>query len=406
VHPNWPLRWPADWHDPASLEPLKDTPIGVLLIAAPLGYEAVINRARELGIRVCVPDNPPQDVRIVKGEWPGIRMSSGSGDASSGPTGAPWIDSNGWLIRLTRAQQPARALWVTADLPKTGEIVPLSRHLVALADSAAHGGRWVLTPDRELMANVDAWRKLMRAVEFHQAHEAWNDWSADAVLAVVSSFAGADEFFSHEVLNLMARTNISYAIVEKTRATAPSFRGLRAALYVDTEPPEAAGRQLLLDFAERGGLLITAPSFGKLPGLAAAVQSHPRYQLRSFGKGTIAVALAAPADPYEVAQDAQILLSHRYDRMRFFNGFLLGGYRTVSADGKRSLAHVINYGGGAGDDLTSARLAGRYRSAKLWTCESPAPRQLEMVSQRDGIELHLPQLDVYGAIELEAAEHA
>jgi hypothetical protein len=29
-----------------------------------------------------------------------------------------------------------------------------------------------------------------------------------------------------------------------------------------------------------------------------------------------------------------------------------------------------------------------------------------MVSQRDGIELHLPQLDVYGAIELEAAEHA
>jgi hypothetical protein len=33
--------------------------------------------------------------------------------------------------------------------------------------------------------------------------------AVDAVLSVVSSFSGDNEFFSHELLNLMARTNIS-----------------------------------------------------------------------------------------------------------------------------------------------------------------------------------------------------
>jgi hypothetical protein len=115
------------------------------------------------------------------------------------------------------------------------------------------------------------------------------------------------------------------------------------------------------------------------------------------------MAYKQPEDPYEMAQDAQILLSHRYDLVRFFNGFLLGAYSTVSPDGKRRLTHIVNYGGGADDDdPATVRIAGHFRSAKLWSFDSAEARRLELIAQKDGIEVPLPGLAVYGGVELEA----
>jgi hypothetical protein len=415
VHPNWPLRWPAEWSDAGALDLLKGTPLGCLLLPSTDGYQNVIERARQFDIAICDIKHPPSGVEMVKGEWPGIRMTPGEGDASSGPTGAPWIDSNGWLVSLARAQKPGGAVWVAADPPKSSEIVPLSRHLVALADGAAHGGRWVITLDKDLAeglaarkpGSVNGWKKLMGAIAFFQAHGEWSAWPVDAVLSVVSSFSGDDEFFSHELLNLMARTNISYGIVETAGFRPEALAGLRAALYPDTQPPPAEVRQALLDFVERGGLLIAGPKWGDAPGYpadrAGQAGGLSHYEMRRFGKGRIAMAHKQPDDPYEMAQDAQILLSHRYDLVRFFNGFLLGGYSTVSPDGKRRLTHIVNYGGSAdNEDPATAHIAGRFRSAKLWSFESAQAQRLEMVVQKEAIEVPLPGLAVYGGVELEA----
>lgn len=411
VHPNWPLRWPEQWRDSGTLDLIERTPIGFLLFPSTDGYQPVIERARRLGITICDLSQPPSGTQMVKGEWPGVRMAAGQGDASAGPTGAPWIDSNGWLVRLTRARKPGSPVWVAADAPKGNEIVPLSRHLVAVADSAAHGGCWVVTLDKDLAEGlaarkpelVNGWRKLMGAIGFFQSHSEWSAWPADAVLAVVSSFAGDDEFFSHELLNLTARTNVSYSIIFSGAVRPEALRGLRAVVYPDAGPPPAPVRQVLQGFVEGGGLLIAGPQWGSVPGAPAAQESPiPRYQIRGFGKGRIAMAYKQPDDPYQVAQDAQILLSHRYDLVRFFNGFLLGSYSTVSPDGKRRLEHVINYAGGAGDDPPTARIAGRFRSAKLWSFDRTDARPLELVPARDSVEVHLPQFDVYGGVELEA----
>ena len=403
-----------EWRDAGALDLLKGTPLDCVLLPSSDGYQNVRERARQLDIAVCDGDHPPAGVEMVKGEWPGIRMTPGQGDAASGPTGAPWIDSNGWLVRLTRARKASGMVWVAADPPKTSEIVPLSRHLVAVADGAAHGGRWVVTLDKDLAdglagrkpSAVDGWKKLMGAVAFFGAHSEWSAWPVDAVLSVVSSFAGDNEFFSRELLNLMARTNISYGIVEIAGFRPEALAGLRAALYPDVHPPAAVVRQALLSFVERGGLLIAGPKWGDAPGYPADKAGQAgglsHYEIRRFGKGRIAMARKQPEDPYEMAQDAQILLSHRYDLVRFFNGFLLGGYSTVSPDGKRRLTHIVNYGGGADpDDPATAHIAGRFRSAKLWSFESPQAQRLEMVAQKEAVEVHLPRLDVYGGVELE-----
>jgi len=276
------MRWPAEWRDAAALDLLRDTPLSCLLLPSTGDYRNVIERARQLDITICDINHPPPGVEMVKGEWPGIRMTPGQGDAASGPTGAPWIDSNGWLVRLTRVRKPGRAVWVAADPPKGNEIVPLSRHLVAVADGAAHGGRWVVTLDRDMAdglaarkpGSVSGWKKLMDAIAFFQAHSEWSGWPVDAVLSVVSSFAGDDEFFSHELLNLMARTNISYGIIETAQLRPEELRGLRAVLYPDAQPPAGEVRRTLLDFVGRGGLLIAGPAWGAIPDGQAGGLSH------------------------------------------------------------------------------------------------------------------------------------
>jgi hypothetical protein len=403
------VRWPAGWRDPAALDLVKGTPLGCLLFSSTEGFEKVIARARRDGMTICGARDPASGVQVVNGEWPGIRTGPERGGVSSGPTGAPWIDSNGWLVRLALARRPDRTVWVTADAPKSGAVVPLSRHLVALADGAAHGGRWVVSLDQGMAEGLAAanpqftgdWKKLMCAIAFFQEHEEWSEWPVHALLAVVSSFSGEQEFFSHEVLNLTARTNVSYRILEKDGLRPEALVGLRAVVYPDSDPPSAELRQMVLGFAATGGLLITGPKWGKAPGTRAQEDSHPRYAILKFGKGAIAVAYKDPDDPYEVAQDAQVLLSHRYDLVRFYNGFGMGSYFTLSPDGGRALVHAINYAGGAGSDPVSVRIAGRFRSARLWSPGSVEAKRLEMRAQKDAVEVHLPPLAVYGGIELE-----
>ena len=405
------MRWPVEWRDPGALDLVKGTPLGCLLFPSPQGLQSVIDRARQQGITVCESGNLPPGVEMVKGEWPGIRLTSGGGgDASSGPTGKPWIDSNGWLLRLTRTQKPDRPVWVTADPPKANEILPPSRHLVAVADASAHAGRWVVSLDKGMADGLAAgnvrfleqWKKLMLAIRFFEEHDDWNRWPVSAVLAVVSDFSGGNEFLSHEVLNLMARTEVSYCILQKEAFKPEMLRGLRAVLYPDSSPPSAELRRAVLDFVERGGLLIAGPRWGKIPGAPAPEASHPRYSVLQFGKGRIAMALKDPDDPYVVAGDAQILLSHRYDQVRFFNGFALGSHFTLAPDGKRALVHVVNYAGDAARDPVTMRVAGSFRSAKLWSFDPAAGTPLEMSAQIGAVEVHLPRLAVYGAVELEA----
>jgi hypothetical protein len=50
----------------------------------------------------------------------------------------------------------------------------------------------------------------------------------------------------------------------------------------------------------------------------------------------------------------------------------------------------------------SARVAGRYRTGKLWTLDGTDPRPIELDLQKDAVELHLPTVSQYAAAELEA----
>jgi hypothetical protein len=400
-----PMRWPGSWKSPSAVGLLKGTPINWLLVDRDAGLAPVIEEAKRAGIEVAEVASPPAGVAIVPGEWPGVAMPRGGG-ASAGPTGVPWVDSNSWKIRLEAARKPGANIWV--DVPPKGALVRPSSYRTAIADAAAHGGRWVISLAAQLAAGMadgkaDAlgtWKEIAEVAGFFAARKQWPAYLPEAIVGVVSDFTGDNEFMGQELLNLIGRTNQQYAILLKTKLSETAFRGLRAVIYADAQPPAAELRKQTLDFVSAGGLLITGPKWGPPPGTPAK-DEHPRYAARTLGKGRVAMAKADPDDPYVLANDSALLISHRYELLRFWNGGAVGSYLTVAPDRKRAVAHLLFYAD-RGPDHASVRIAGRWRKASLWTPDRGEPRPVEMEIQKDAVELHLPAVAQYAAAELEA----
>ena len=399
------MRWPGSWKSPSALGLLKGTPINWLLVDHDAGLGPVMEEAKRAGLHVAEVVSPPTGVDLIAGEWPGVAMSRGGDGASAGPTGVPWVDSNSWKIRLEAARHTGADIWVNA--PPKGVAVRPSAYRTAIADAAAHGGRWVISLDAQLAAGLVAgkadalrtWREMAGVAAFFARRAAWAGYLPEAVVGVISSFAGDDEFMGQELLNLIGRSNQQYAVLLKSDLPEKAFRGLRAVIYVDGQPPSADVRQRTLDFVSAGGLLITGPKWGPAPG-SPGKDEHPAYAMRTLGKGRVAMARKDPDDPYALANDSAVLISHRYELLRFWNGGAVGSFLTVAPDRKRAVAHLLFYAD-QGPDHVSVRIAGRWRKAGLWTADREGPRPVEMEIQGDAVELHLPAVGQYAAAELE-----
>ena len=403
-----PFRWPGTWTDPSALSLLRGTAINYLLVDQGPEFESLRSRARQDGFQVADPAALPAGISLVKGEWAGVRMSRGpGGGASAGPTGVPWVNSNGWAIRLAAALHPSTAVWVQAPPAENTRITPDS-YLITMSDSASHGGRWVIALDAPFAAglaaqrpeSITAWKKLSAVAGFFAGHKEWAAYEPQAIVGVISDYAGEHEFFGGELLNLLSRAGQHYRILLKDKVSEASLQGLRAVIYADAAPASPALRSQMLTFVRAGGMLITGPKWGGVSTPPLQAEDHPRFALHAVGRGRIALAKEEQADPYVWANDSVVLVSHRYDLVRFWNGGATGSFYTLSPDRKQAIVHLLFYSN-RGPDSASIRVAGRYRSARIFTADLPAARSVEMVSQKDAVEVHLPPVSQYVALELE-----
>jgi hypothetical protein len=363
-------------------------------------FDAVRSRARAAGLLVLDAQSPPAGIRIVKGEWPGVKMGRNS-RTEAGPTGVPWVDSNGWAIRLERMQHPDAEVWVDAP-PAAHAAVPADAYMVAIADSAAHGGRWIVALDDALAAALLArkpeadrpWNRVKQAAAFFAAHPDWQDYAPVAAIGVVSDFSGGNEFFSRELLNLLARAGQPALPIAKDRLESG---GLKALVYTDAEPPSAELRRRAMDFVEAGGLLITAN--WSVPSGQPAACPLDNFTMSGQGKGRVALAKEPPQDPYALAADCVLLLSHRHDLVRIWNGGATAFSFTQSPDGRRALVQVLFFSY-VGPDAASVWVRGRFRTAAASTIDAPRVNGVEIVDASDGTEIHLPRISQYVALEL------
>jgi hypothetical protein len=392
------MRWPATWIDAARLDLLKGSGIDSLVLERRAELEAVRAGARKAGLQVVDPASPPQGVRILKGEWPGVRPQQGG---SAGPTGVAWVDSNGWMIQLSAAMHPAEAAWVDAS---PGRMVFPGSYLTAAADAAAYGGRWIIALDPNVAgglasgnANAQAvWKTIGQANAFFAARKEWESFQPVGVSGVISDFTGDNEFFSNELLNLLARAGQHTVVLRKEGLTAAGMRRLKAVLYADEKAPDPALRKEILAFVETGGMLVTTPVWGQVAG---SRDEHPRFVVAKAGKGRIARSIVAPDDPWQFANDSVIVVSHRHDLVRFWNSGSAGSSYFVSSDGKRAVVNLLFYAN-RGPDAASVRVDGPYKKVRASMVDVPEIPRVTTELQKDALEVHLPQVSQFVCLEL------
>lgn len=343
--------------------------------------------------------------------WPGMRPlkleKPGDVDAVSGATSRPWIDSNAWYARLVRGALAPKAVWLAFEPPDDGRPVAPDAYLVALADSEAGGARWIVSADRGLRRGLaagerdarEAWTRVTRSAAFFRRHAGWSAYRPVGQIGVVSDFVGGNEFLSHEVLNLLARRSALYAAIAKDRATPLSLQGLDAVLYVDETPP---GRELAaaLDaFVEAGGTLI-APSGWKASGPPDASASHPRFALFRAGRGRVAVAHGPVDDPERLAEDAELIVSHRHDRVRVYNVGVGQYHYATSADGRAGVLHLLSYPSPYPPLTVTAWFRRAWTSGRAWRADGSEGAPVPRVESAGGFEFHVPPAPTYCALEV------
>jgi hypothetical protein len=343
--------------------------------------------------------------------WPGVSLETMQGDtAVAGPTGIPWVNSNGWFSLLAAELAPGKTLWLDFDPPDASNVLHPARYDLAIADSQAYGSRWIISLDDNLRAalpkgNAQAkgvWEKICETLAFFESHREWEAFKPRGILAVISYFRGENAYLSGEVLNLLNRRGVQFQIVERSRSLAAPTKGLKAILWLDNEVPGAEQRMMLLDFARQGGLVIASTYWG--PADVKPVKKGPPFQYKMYnvGTGQIAVAEEGFQDPYQVAVDTHLLVSRRNDLVRLYNPEATNCHASVDPSHRKRLVQVLNYSSEPADSVT-LWVNAHVGSARLWRPGTKAALTLEGVPAGRGTDFALPQLPVYWALEFEAS---
>jgi hypothetical protein len=356
-------------------------------------------------------DRSPADfLGVVSTVWPGGSPSLPSGaDAASGPTGPPWLDSNAWYVRLARSLVDPKVLWLGFDPPDLGQPVAGASYLQAIADTEVCGARWVVSLDPHLRLDLldrrasalETWVGIGRSLAFFGKHRPWASYVPVGQLGVVSAYGGADEFLSFEVLNLLARQSCLYRILEKSRALETPLVGLDAVLYVDEAPPTGDLARKLYAFAEAGGTLITPPGWEER-GVHEGDSWLSRFRVFRYGRGRLAVAREALADPYLLAEDAQLLMSHRRDRVRLFNAGTAQFHHATSADGRSGVLHALVFPMPYPRSEMTAWFLHPWAKARVLMVETAEAAPAGRTEVEPGVEFHLPPVPIYCALEVTA----
>jgi hypothetical protein len=349
----------------------------------------------------------PQTV-IVGLPWPRIKLSRGSSnELEAGPTGAPWIDSNAWVARLAAVRAPGKPIWLGFETAKDDPVPGADSYSIAIADSAAAGARWMVSLDESLRkglpaGNADAekiWRSVLAALTFFERRRDWAAWEPWGSVGILSTFDGHNEFLAQEVLNLAARRNLLYRVLERSNLANQKLEGLRGVLYADIDPPSAGLSAQLESFARAGGLVIMPRALAsQFPGGNPVACPVRGYDLRSFGKGSLAIATQDWDDPYFLAADLHSLVKRRNDPVRLFNAGSLWEHYSEAADGRRALLQLVSFTSRPNASVSVA-LAGPSRSIAMHVIGSGGPTMLTPVRVEGRTEFHLPAFSYYAALE-------
>jgi len=339
--------------------------------------------------------------------WPGLGLDTMHGDvAVAGPTGIPWVNSNGWFALLARELAPGKRLWLDFDPPDSSRVSHAAGYCLAIADSAAYSSRWIISPDVKLRAallkgnpqSLSTWSKICETLAFFENHREWEAFQPQGILAVTSDFR--DQSLSGEVLNLLNRRQVQFRIVERSKYLSASTRGLKAILWLDREAPTSEQRSKLMEFTSRGGLLIASVYWGPAGVEPGKKDPSFRYNVYNVARGQIAVPEEPFSDPYQVAVDTHLLVSRRNDLVRLYNPGVTNCHSSFDPGHNKCLVQVLNYAEEPADSVT-VWVHDHVSSARLLRPGAKGAVPVPGVAAHPGTDFDLPTVSVCCALEFE-----
>jgi hypothetical protein len=336
-------------------------------------------------------------ILAVEGVRPHARDLADMG-INAGASAQPWIDSNIWLVRSFRLEPGWRPVWID-QAPNSSLQGDYAR---SVADAAVAGGRWIVALDDDLKVRLlgkdaDAlatWRGIGDYLRFAEQHAEWRNFEPYGNVAIILDTKSEDSDYSNEYLNLVARRQVPYRLIERPQLSPDSLGGFQAVLAPDLVVLSDAERKMLRDFVEGGGVLVSGPSWGDAP-------ENNDFAEVTIGKGRVVVYREKPPDPEMVARDLLDLLDPDVIGLTAFNVPSVITYVSMDGSGKRALIQLLNYATTPFDSKITIRLNGTFKTARMYTPES-APDDLGVRVMPNGrTEISIPRLAVWGAVLLE-----
>ena len=220
-----------------------------------------------------------------------------------------------------------------------------------------------------------AWKRIGIFLKFAEDHPEWRNAPSFGNLAIILDTGAGDTDVADEYLNLVARRQVAYRVIVRSRFSAAALAGLRAVLATELAPPTAHERQLLQEFAEKGGVVVAGPSWGNPP-------REDGYDERPAGKGRVVV--YKDPDPETVARDMKDLLSQDEMGIVAFNVPSVITYASAGEGGRCSLIQLLNYSDCAARPRSRSGSAGKQERARLFTPESEPSESETEIMRRAG----------------------
>jgi hypothetical protein len=407
-----PMRWPST--DPKSLTLLDDHPVNCLLIdegklSPEFAKEAKAKGLIILTLKGNVANREGKPVAAFEerhkirwndpiaatrqGLWPGIRNieEETGGKTHAAASGAPWIDTNAGFLRFARTLAPPEtSIWI-ANEPPARSIYKVERYLQAIGDAAMTGARWVVGLDADFAARLTDrepralrdWKRIGDVLRLYESHKEWRGAKAYSKLALLQG-PESGALVSGGVLDMIAVKHTPVTPI--TSASLPGkLKGATMAVNIDPASLTAAQNEELKAFTRAGGTLLTGPPGWKFPPLKP-------------GQITL-----GPEDVEKldlIWKEMNSMIGRRNLGARLFNVSSMLSNLQITADGKQTLLHLVNYADYPVEDVT-VHLLGTFKSAKLYRPETPGGKAMDLYPIDEGVGFDIDKVGSVATIVLE-----
>jgi len=322
----------------------------------------------------------------------------------SSPTSQPWVDSNLALVRLASALHPeAMPLysfhWDFSDALRKKLGPRAEDYSLAVAEADAFDADVIFDLHQALQkglahneaASWSLWNRVKRYIAFQAAE------SARAQRAVLNAGVLTDDYrASYEGINLMARHNIPFALLQWADLGTERLEGLNTLVIFSA--PTNASSIALGEFAKQGGIVVLVNQRGNFPwhsGQPARKDAHSAAY--HVGNGQI-VELGEPViDPEVFARDLRRLMGTRTSfSLRNSLTTVVVAYRTTHAGELR--LDLVNYA--LEPEAVQVQVKGQFSRVQYESPENGCCQSITPVVRDGSTEFVVPALFIRGRVHL------